>query len=102
MSDFSLRTPLGRLKLMAWLEGISFLVLLFITMPLKYMMGIKEPNHVVGMVHGALFVFYTLFLILAVEEYNWKRSVFIKGFIAAWFPFATFWADRKLFTIPNS
>ncbi len=97
MTNFSPLTPLGRLKLLAWIEGISYLVLLFITMPLKYWADMPGPNKVVGMAHGALFILYILFLVLATEEYNWKRSVFLKGFVASLVPFATFWADRKLF-----
>jgi integral membrane protein len=90
-------SPLGRLKLMAWIEGISFLVLLFVTMPLKYFAHMPAPNRIVGMAHGVLFILYVLLLLLATEEYNWKRAVFWKGMAASVIPFATFWAERKLF-----
>lgn len=97
MKEFSPLTALGRLKLLAWIEGISYLVLLFITMPLKYFGGVPAPNMMAGKIHGVLFLLYVFFLVMATAEYSWKRSVFIKGFLASLFPFATFWADRKLF-----
>ncbi|MEL6132983.1 MAG: DUF3817 domain-containing protein, partial [Bacteroidota bacterium] len=53
-----LKTSLGRLRIIAFAEGVSFLVLLFITFPLKRLMGIPEPNFVVGMAHGLLFILY--------------------------------------------
>lgn len=102
MKEFSPLTPLGRLKLLAWIEGISFLVLLFVTMPLKYFADMPGPNKTVGMAHGALFILYILFLLLAVEEYNWKRSVFWKGMLASVVPFATFWAEKRLFVRNDS
>ena len=53
-----LRTPLGRLRILAFAEGVSFLLILFVTMPLKYGMGMADPNYVVGLIHGLLFVMY--------------------------------------------
>ena len=56
-------TSLGRLRLLALAEGISFLLLLFVTMPLKYVFDYPEPNRVVGLIHGLLFVLYVLAVI---------------------------------------
>ena len=50
-----LKTPLGRLRIVAFVEGCSYL-LLGITMVLKYRFSMPRPNYVVGMAHGVLFV----------------------------------------------
>ena len=62
-----LKTPLGRLRIVAFVEGCSYL-LLGITMVLKYRFSMPRPNYVVGMAHGVLFVLLVLqvaFLIFA-------------------------------------
>lgn len=97
MSRFSLLTPAGRLRLLSWVEGISFVLLLVVTMPLKYIWHIPEPNHTMGMLHGVLFVAYMITLLLAVEANSWGWRVFVLGFVASIVPFGTFWAERKLF-----
>ncbi|HTO03360.1 MAG TPA: DUF3817 domain-containing protein, partial [Opitutus sp.] len=50
-----LKTPLSRLRFIGWWEGVSFLVLLGIAMPLKYLAGEPAAVRVVGMAHGILF-----------------------------------------------
>lgn len=55
---------LKSLMIMGYLEGTSFLLLLCIAMPLKYMMGIPEVVRYVGMAHGALFIAYIVILIV--------------------------------------
>ncbi|MBF9224019.1 DUF3817 domain-containing protein [Hymenobacter ruricola] len=58
-----LLTGLGRLRLVAILEGVSFLVLLLVAMPLKYLAGQPQAVRPVGMAHGLLFVLYCFLLI---------------------------------------
>lgn len=92
-----LSTVLGRLRLVAILEGISFLVLLGIAMPLKYYADTPGPVRVVGMLHGVLFVLYVMLLIQATFTYKWTPWKAVLGFIASLVPFGTFYADKKLF-----
>lgn len=92
-----LKSPLGRLRIVAILEGISFLVLLGIAMPLKYLAGIPEPVRVVGMAHGVLFVLYVILLIQVAIEKSWSFKKSILAFIASFIPFGTFYADAKWF-----
>ena len=94
---FSPLTALGRLRLLSWVEGISYLLLLFVTMPLKYGLHLPEPNRVMGMLHGALFIGYLLVLVQCTFERGYSFKTFALGFLASLFPFATFWAERKLF-----
>lgn len=93
----SLATQVGRFRLLAYAEGISFLVILFVTMPLKYMMEIPGPNMVFGLIHGMLFVLYVLALLQIRSELGWNMKKTFLAFIAAIIPFGTFWADKKLF-----
>jgi integral membrane protein len=77
-------------------EGISFLVLLLIAMPLKYIWDWPLAVKYVGWAHGLLFVSYVALAYYAKEIYNWPFSKFIKAFIAAWLPLGTFVFDKQL------
>jgi integral membrane protein len=87
---------LQRFRMMGIAEGISFLVLLFIAMPLKYFMQVPEAVKIVGWIHGALFI---AFIYLAFEVMGTlKKDIawFAKAFVAAIIPFGTFIFDRQL------
>lgn len=91
-----MKTPLGRLRIVAFLEGCSFLML-GITMPLKYLYALPKPNYVVGMAHGVLFISY-IFLVLQVSFlHQWNLKKVFWAFVASLVPFGTFYADKKLF-----
>lgn len=92
-----LKTQIGRLKVIGFVEGVSFLVILFITMPLKYKFGMSEPNKVVGTLHGVLFVLYVLAVFQSKIEYEWNIKKTMLALLASIIPFGTFWADKKLF-----
>lgn len=79
----------------AFAEGISFLVLLFIAMPLKYFANLPMAVTIVGGLHGVLFV---AFVVLAWEvkgEYKKDWLWLLKGFIASILPFGTFVMDKQ-------
>lgn len=83
------------LRLLAILEGISY-ILFGITMPLKYVWEIAEPNYFVGMIHGVLFILYCVYTLIVGREQKWQfAKLFIVGF-ASLIPFGTFWVDYKL------
>ena len=86
-----------KFRLLSLLEGISFLVILFITMPLKYLFDSPMPNKVIGMGHGALFLAYVAFAIFLKIEFNWSLKKLAIVLICSIIPFGTFWADRKYF-----
>ncbi|TAE30920.1 MAG: DUF3817 domain-containing protein [Candidatus Kapaibacterium sp.] len=102
MNDFSPKTQLGRLRIVSYAEGASFLILLCIAMPLKYLAGMPGMVRVVGMAHGLLFVLYIMQVILAKIEYDWSMKTMILGIIASVLPFGPFWADAKLFQNTNA
>jgi integral membrane protein len=82
-------------KKIALLEGISYLFLLFIAMPLKYFAGFPIVVTYTGMFHGILTILFVIFLILLKEERKWSiKECFIILF-ASFIPFGTFWVDKK-------
>lgn len=92
----SISSPIDRFRIVAYLEGISYL-LFAITMPLKYGMNIKEPNMYVGMAHGILFIAYSIMCIQCIVYYEWKFKNACIALIASLIPFGTFYADKKIF-----
>ncbi len=90
------KNSLSRFRLVAFLEGCSFL-LFAITMPLKYMMGMPKPNYVIGMAHGILFMLYIALLLQVSTTYKWPVKKILLAFIASLIPFGTFIANKKLY-----
>lgn len=83
-------------KTVATMEGISFLILLFIAMPLKYMAGIPIATKIVGMIHGALFIWFIKAQWDAHKDYNFSAKFNTLAFIASLLPFATFFLKKEL------
>jgi len=88
---------MGRLRLVAFLEGISLLLLLFVAMPLKYWAGLPLAVRYVGMAHGLLFVLYVLLVIPVAIEHRWGLGKTALALLVSVLPFGTFWAERRLF-----
>jgi integral membrane protein len=78
----------------AFVEGISYLVLLFIAMPLKYMAKIQWPVKIVGGLHGFLFVAFMLLALIVVIQYKKNIVWLAKATIASFIPFGTFYMDK--------
>jgi integral membrane protein len=89
-------TPIGRLRLIGLLEGLSFLILLLIAMPLKYAAGIPIAVKIVGWAHGVLFVLYLIALWRAASAQRWETPRIFAALIAALVPFGPLWLDRSL------
>ena len=84
------------LRVTAILEGVSFL-LFAITVPLKYIYNITEPNFVVGIAHGVLFILYVVAVVLCALRFRWSfRDIFLSG-LASLIPFGTFIMDHRFF-----
>ena len=80
----------------AFLEGLSFIVLLGVCMPLKYFADTPEPVRIVGSLHGGLFVLYIVVLILVWRERSWKFSRAAIAALMSFIPFGTIVFDRSL------
>jgi len=96
-----LETNLKKFRLIAFIEGISFLVLLFIAMPIKYLLGEPLVVKFVGMAHGGLFILFLYLLFVAAKEYKWNISFISMAFISSLVPFGTFYLEKKLKAIDN-
>lgn len=91
-----LRSSIGRLRMAGMVEGVSFLLLLFVAMPLKYLAGRPEAVSVVGWVHGVLFVLFCLALLQAMLDHDWPVRKAILPMVAALLPFGPFIIDKRL------
>lgn len=82
-------------KRVAIAEAWSFLMLIGIAMPLKYVMGIPLAVQIMGWLHGLLFVAYLVLLVIVWQEEKWPfKKVFFAG-VAALVPLGPFWFDKK-------
>ncbi|KFC22504.1 DUF3817 domain-containing protein [Epilithonimonas lactis] len=80
----------------ALIEGVSYLILLFIAMPMKYFFDIPEAVKYFGWIHGILFLVFFVFLILAWIKYRWSIFRIALYLIASVLPFVPFILDKKL------
>lgn len=89
-------TPPQRLRAIAFIEGLSYLVLLFVAMPLKYFADQPLAVRIVGSMHGALFICLAILTLRAMrtrgKSFAWGSRIGI----AAVIPFGTFALDRDL------
>ena len=89
-------SPIGRLRLAGILEGISYLVLLGIAMPLKYAAHKPDAVKYTGWVHGLLFVLFMIALANVWTVKKWAFGKVVIAFIASLLPFGTFVLEKKL------
>lgn len=90
-------TTIGRLRLSAFLEGISLLVLVFIAVPLKYYFDNPSWVKSIGPIHGALFLLFIFNALRVGVEQRWKfGEITWKVLVACFVPFGTFYIDYKI------
>ena len=90
------RKALNLFRSIALAEGISFIILLFIAMPLRKFAGIPEAVKIVGMLHGILFIAFVLSLAYAAWLNKWTFVKILLAFLSSLFPFGTFILDHYL------
>ncbi|WP_415396054.1 DUF3817 domain-containing protein [Sulfurimonas sp. CS5] len=78
------------------IEGYSYLILLFIAMPMKYEFGYPMAVKIAGMIHGILFILFCLLLVIAWKDSKWSFSENIIFFVASLIPFGTFYTKSKI------
>lgn len=76
-------------------EGVSFLVLLFVAMPLKYFAGIPMAVTIAGSIHGLLFVSFIILAYQVKESFKKNNTWLFKAFLASVIPFGTFVMDKE-------
>ena len=89
-------STIGRLRLVGRLEGASFIVLLGVAMPLKYLAGMPLAVRIVGMIHGLLFVALIVVLFQTWSERDWPWTRAAGVLLASLLPFGPFVIDRRL------
>lgn len=92
-----LTTSIGRLRLLAFLEGVSLLLLVFIASPMKYFWENPILVKTIGPVHGGLFLMFVIYTIMIAIQQNWKHlETTWKVLLASFVPFGTFYVDWKI------
>ena len=82
-------------RIISFLEGVSYILLLFIAVPLKYWSGDEQYVKLLGMPHGLLFVGYIILAFLMRKKERWNNTELFIVLICSVLPFGTFYVDRK-------
>lgn len=82
-------------KVLSFWEGVSLLVILFVTMPLKYVFDYPQANKIIGMLHGVLFIAYVVMVFMLQPEQKWKWKDTLVILACSVIPFGTFWMEKK-------
>ncbi|WP_203226584.1 DUF3817 domain-containing protein [Psychrobacter sp. P2G3] len=90
------KSKLKNLTIAGYLEGPSFLLLLGIAMPLKYMFDIPEAVRYIGIAYGALFIAYILMLLFAASKIKMPLWAMPAGMLGSFLPFGPFIFDHLL------
>ncbi len=92
-----LKNNTGRLRIVGLLEGVSFLLLLFIGTPMKYFYDSPVVVKILGPIHGILFLLYIFYVFIVASEQKWKLfQTTWKFLLASVFPFGTFYVDYTI------
>jgi integral membrane protein len=87
-------SSLNIFRVVALLEGISYILLLFIATPIKYFAGDEQYVKLLGMPHGLLFVGYIVLAIMMKSEFKWPNKQFAIVLLASIIPFGTFYVEK--------
>ncbi len=88
--------PVQHVRLVGLLEGISYVLLLFVAMPLKYFADMPLAVRIVGSAHGALFIGLCIAIAVAAGRSKLPMKWSGLAFIASLLPFGPFIIDPKL------
>lgn len=90
------KTPLKKFRVISYIEGLSYLILLFIAMPIKYIGENPIPVKIAGMTHGILFILFMIFLFETMRKHSWEKAYGIRLFIYSIIPFGSFAIEKSL------
>lgn len=96
MPTIALHDPVDRVRLLGWLEGISYILLVFIAMPLKYLADQPQMVQITGWIHGALFMGLALLVAVTWLQRQLSFGMSVVVMVAALLPFGPFLIDRRL------
>jgi len=81
-------------RIFSFVEAFSFLLLLFVAMPLKYALGLPLAVSIAGALHGVIFLLYLAFVAVAAPKLGWSFLAILGSLVAAVLPFGPFVFDR--------
>jgi integral membrane protein len=91
-----LTTSVGRVRVVGMMEGVSFLLLMGVAMPLKYWAGMPAAVKWTGWIHGILFILYGLVVLIALVRGRLSFGKAVLAFFASLIPFGPFLMDGRL------
>ncbi len=87
-------SELKKFRLINKIEGYSFIILLFIAMPLKYSFGFPIATKIAGMIHGVLFMAFVYQLLESMKDVPFNKKEALIYFILSLVPFGSFYTDK--------
>jgi integral membrane protein len=91
-----LKSALHRFRIISYIEGLSYLTLLFIAMPIKYIGENPYPVKIIGMTHGVLFILFMIFLLESIKKHSWENKFGARLFVYSIIPFGSFFIEKKI------
>ena len=82
-------------RIVSLLEGVSYILLLFVATPIKYLQGNPEYVKLLGMPHGILFMLYIVLAFVIQKEMKWNNKTLGIVLLCSIIPFGTFYMDKK-------
>ncbi len=82
-------------RIVAFFEGVSYILLLFIATPIKYFMDDRQYVEMLGLPHGILFMTYVVLAFMLKKDMGWTDKQFRNVLLASIIPFGTFYIDKK-------
>lgn len=90
-----MKSTISTFRIVSTLEAVSYLLLLGIAMPLKYIWDSPQWVKILGNAHGFLFIAYVIMAYILYKKLNWSKKTFLIVFICSLLPFGPFYAERK-------
>ncbi|RBQ28312.1 DUF3817 domain-containing protein [Aliarcobacter vitoriensis] len=91
-----LRTKFSQFRAISIIEGISYLILVFIAMPLKYFFAEPLAVKIFGMMHGIFFILFCIALLNAMRQYKWEFLFSLRLFIYSLIPFFFILIEKEI------
>lgn len=91
-----MKSRINNLRIIGFIEGVSFVFLLLIAMPLKYYFDLPIAVKITGWIHGMLFMLYILAVLMAIKAMQWNWFSVLVALAASLIPVGTFVLDKSL------